>query len=253
MITLFHNALAIGLSSFASNSSSEKTPKQMPLNHRLPKQWAREANPGKNLEPSHQQDAICKTIFSDPSCQTARMKPRSRFGLIFAVTVLTGSGLAHQPWFNPGSPTRTQAYPIQQPNISKVITAEAKGGRDWYSLEVNAGFKLEVALFVGATCAKDFKPHLYLIGPGLEGVAPFELPTGNGALQVENTWSDYNDHGVIARRSPTLLRTLTAGRYDLVVDHGNARGWYFISLAGAETPGGSGEGRSALSRFNRCA
>jgi hypothetical protein len=181
------------------------------------------------------------------------MKHASRLGLIFAVIALTGSGLAHQPWFNPGSPTRGQAYQIQQPQISKVITAEAKGGRDWYSLEVKAGFKLDVALFVGATCAKDFKPRLYLIGAGLEGAAPFELPAGSGALQLENTWSDYNDHGVIARRSPTLLRTLTAGRYDLVIDHGKARGWYFISLGGDEVSGGSTDGRAALSRFNRCA
>jgi hypothetical protein len=180
------------------------------------------------------------------------MNNRSRLGLILIVIALASSGLAHQPWFNPGSPTRAQAYQIQQPNISKVITAEAKGGRDWYSLEVKAGFKLDVALFVGASCSKEFKPRLYLIGAGLEGSAPFDLPAGTAALQVENTWSDYNDHGVIARRSPTLLRTLTAGRYDLVVDHGNARGWYFISLGGDEVSGGSNEGRTTLSRFNRC-
>jgi hypothetical protein len=181
------------------------------------------------------------------------MNNRSRFGLIFAVIGLASSGLAHQPWFNPGSPTRAQAYQIQQPNISKVITAEAKGGRDWYSLEVKAGFKLNVALFVGAPCVKDFKPHLYVVGPGLEGAAPFEISAGTGALQIENAWGDYSGHGVVARRTPTLIRTLAAGRYDLVVDHGNARGWYFISLGGDEVMGGSIDGRAALSRFNRCA
>jgi hypothetical protein len=180
------------------------------------------------------------------------MNKRSRFGLIFAVMALMGSGLAHQPWFNPGSPTRAQAYPIQQPQISKVITAEAKGGRDWYSLEVKTGFKLDVALFVGAPCPKEFKPRLFVVGPGLEGAAPFELPTGAGALQLESTWGDYSDHGVVARRTPTLLRTLPAGRYDLVVDHGTSRGWYFISLGGDEVMGGSANGRNALSRFNRC-
>jgi hypothetical protein len=180
------------------------------------------------------------------------MNIRSRFGLIFAVMALTGAGLAHQPWFNPGSPTRAQAYQILQPQISKVITAEAKGGRDWYSLEVKAGFKLDVALFVGAPCAKEFKPRLYVVGPGLEGAAPFELPAGTSALQLENAWGDYSGHGVIARRTPTLIRSLEAGRYDLVVDHGKARGWYFISLGGDEVMGGSSEGRNALSRFNRC-
>jgi hypothetical protein len=181
------------------------------------------------------------------------MKNRSRLGLIFAVIGLASVGLAHQPWFNSGSPTRAQAYQILQPNISKVITAEASGGRDWYSLEVKAGFKLDVALFVGAPCPKEFKPRLYVVGPGLEGAAPFELPAGTGALQLENAWGDYSGHGVIARRTPTLLRTLAAGRYNLVVDHGTSRGWYFISLGGEESFGGSNEGRNALSRFNRCA
>ena len=180
------------------------------------------------------------------------MKNRSRFGLIWFCISLSSWSLAHQPWFNPGSPTRAQAYPIQQPNVSKVITAEAKGGRDWYSLEVKAGFKLDVALFVGAPCAKEFKPRLYVVGPGLEGAAPFELPAGTGALQLENAWGDFSGHGVVARRTPTLIRTLAAGRYDLVVDHGTSRGWYFISLGGDEAFGGSVDGRAALSRFNRC-
>jgi hypothetical protein len=112
---------------------------------------------------------------------------------------------------------------------------------------------LNVALFVGAPCVKDFKPHLYVVGPGLEGAAPFEISAGTGALQIENAWGDYSGHGVVARRTPTLIRTLAAGRYDLVVDHGNARGWYFISLGGDEVMGGSIDGRAALSRFNRCA
>jgi hypothetical protein len=177
----------------------------------------------------------------------------SSLTLIFSLVGLAGWSLAHQPWFNPGSPTRARAYQIRQPNISKVITAEAKGGCDWYSLEVKAGFKLDVALFVGAACVKEFKPRLYVVGPGLEGAAPFELPAGTGALQLENAWGDYSGHGLIARRTPTLIRTLAAGRYDLVVDHGNARGWYFISLGGDEIMGGSVDGRAALSRFNRCA
>jgi hypothetical protein len=167
--------------------------------------------------------------------------------------VLSSWSLAHQPLFNPGLPTRARAYPILQPNISKVITAEAKGGRDWYALEVKAGFKLDVALFIGAPCSKEFKPRLYVVGPGLEGTTPFELPAGTGALQLENAWGDYNGHGVVARRTPTLLRTLATGRYDLVIDHGASRGWYFISLGGDEVMGGSNEGRNALSRFNRCA
>jgi hypothetical protein len=185
------------------------------------------------------------------------MNNRSRIATV-ALLGLSSWVLAHQPWFNPGSPTRAQAYRILQPTVSKVISAEARGGRDWYSLEVPAGFKLEVALFVGASCAREFKPRLYLVGLGLQGSktdgpTPFELPAETQALALENAWSDYSEHGVVARRTPTLIRTLAAGRYDLVVDHGNAQGWYFISLGGDEVSGGTVEGRAALSRFNRCA
>ncbi len=170
-------------------------------------------------------------------------------GLAFCASV----ALAHQPFFNAGSPTREQAFNIINPEISKVITAESRtGGRNWYKLEVRQNFDLDVALFVGAPCPKAFNPKLYLVGKGLTESAPFAMPEGMGAFAVANTWTDYSGHGVVARKSPTFEKRLAAGQYYLVVEHGASLGWYFLSMGGSEVSGGTSEGRAALGRFNRC-
>jgi hypothetical protein len=180
-------------------------------------------------------------------CQTILMKN------LLIVLAFVGLALAHQPLFNSGSPTRETAFVIVNPEVSKVITAESRtNSRNWYTLEVKQDFALDVALFVGAPCPKAFAPRLYLIGRNLKESTPFAVPDGMGALLVANTWSDYSGHGVVARKSPTLEKRLDAGKYYLVVDHGASKGWYFLSLGGSEVAGGTAEGRSALSRFNRC-
>ena len=172
---------------------------------------------------------------------------------IFAVLTFFGLALAHQPFFNAGSPTRESAFLISNPEVSKVITAESRtNSRNWYALEVKQDFALDLALFVGAPCPKAFQPRLYLIGRNLKETVPFGIPENMGGLLVANTWSDYSGHGVVARKSPTLEKRLDAGQYYLVVDHGQSKGWYFLSLGGLEKSGGTAEGRAALSRFNRC-
>ncbi len=169
------------------------------------------------------------------------------------VLMFLGVALAHQPFFNSGSPTRETAFVIANPEVSKVITAESRtGSRNWYAFEVKQNFSLDVALFVGANCPKAFQPRLYLIGRNLKDPVSFAIPENMGGLAVANTWSDYAGHGVVARKSPTLEKRLDAGQYYLVVDHGQSKGWYFLSLGGSEIAGGTSEGRSALSRFNRC-
>jgi hypothetical protein len=181
------------------------------------------------------------------------MKPCLLKPWIAAVILLGSVALAHQPWFNPGSRSAERAFVIPDPQISKVITAEGTpGAADWYKLEVNGGFRLDVALFVSASCAKVFNPRLYLIGRDLQEALPFRVPQGMGGLAVAPDWTAYSGHGVTGRKTETLIRALKAGTYYLVVQHGEARGWYFLSLGGLEISGGTNEGRAALARFQRC-
>jgi hypothetical protein len=171
----------------------------------------------------------------------------------FALLLVSSLALAHQPLFNPGSPNLEQAYRILAPEVSKVITAESRtGSRNWYTLEVEKDFLLDVGLFVGAPCPQAFQPRLFVVSAGEKGSAPFALPGGYGALATDNTWSAYSGHGVVARKAPTLEKRLKAGRHYLVVEHGQSKGWYFLSLGGLEIAGGTPEGRAALGRFNRC-
>lgn len=172
--------------------------------------------------------------------------------VLLAIAFLSSLALAHQPLFNAGSPTREQAFVIPNLEISKVITSESRSERNWYALEVTRNLELDLTLFVGASCPKAFTPRLYLIAPNLEGTAPFTLPQGMGALAIANTWTDYSGHGVVARKSPSFERRLSAGKYYLVVEHGQSKGWYFLSFGGSEVSGGTTEGRTALARFNRC-
>jgi hypothetical protein len=172
---------------------------------------------------------------------------------LLVLLLVSSLALAHQPLFNAGSPSKEQAFEIVSPEISKVITAESRtGSRNWYALKVEDGFNLDLALFVGAPCPKAFVPRLYLVSAAEKGTAPFNLPNGYGALANNNTWSDWSGHGVVARKTPTLEKRLKAGTHYLVVEHGQSKGWYFLSLGGSEIPGGTSEGRAALARFNRC-
>jgi hypothetical protein len=180
------------------------------------------------------------------------IKPLLQTILLGLAALWSASALAHQPFFNAGSASQTQAYRIAEPTVSKVITSEGRGGRNWYVFDVASTFQLDVTLFVGASCKLAFSPQLYLVGAGLAGKAPFELPNGMGALVVANSWSDYSGHGVVARKGQELSRGLSAGRYYLVVEHGLSSGWYFLSLGGSEQAGGDSAGRTALARFNRC-
>ena len=164
-------------------------------------------------------------------------------------------GFAHQPFWNPGSPTLQQAYRVLEPTISKVVTGQLSAGQlDFYAFELAAGFVLDLGLFVGAACPATFQPRIWLVGPGVQGNQrpPFAIPDGLGARIFEGGWRDYRGHGLLARKGPLLRETLQGGTYYVVVDAGSAGGYYMLSLAGAEVAGGTSEGRAALARFNRC-
>jgi hypothetical protein len=175
-------------------------------------------------------------------------------GFVCTVILLGTVAVAHQPWFNPGSRGADRAFIIPEPTISKVITAEGvPGAANWYKLEVGEGFRLDVALFVGARCDNAFNPRLYLVSRDLEGTLPFQAPEGMGGLAVAPGWTAYSGHGITGRKTETLIRQLKRGTHYLVVRQGNARGWYFLSLGGLEVSGGTSDGRAALERFARCA
>lgn len=73
-----------------------------------------------------------------------------------------------------------------------------------------------------------------------------------GAKVFAGGWRDYQGHGLVARQGPEFRERLRGGTYYVVIEAGNAAGYYLLSLAGAEVPGGTSEGRAALARFNRC-
>lgn len=175
--------------------------------------------------------------------------------LTLAGFLLCAGAGAHQPLFNPGSGTLETAFRVPQPTVSKVITVQGRaGGRDWYALSTGAGFRLDVAVFVSSACDAAYRPRLWLVGPGVPVTAggPDFVPDGWGAVGVSGPYAAYSGHGVVGWRGPTLARTLGAGTHYLVLEHGTRGGWSFISLAGAEVPGGTTEGRAALGRFGRC-
>ncbi len=171
------------------------------------------------------------------------------------IILLASAGFAHQPFWNPGSPSLEQAYSIVEPTVSKVITSQVNANQmGFYELELPAGFVLDLGLFVGAACPAAFQPRMWLVGPGIAGNArpPFAIPGGMGARLFTGGWRDYRGHGLVARKGPELRERLAGGSYYVVVEAGGAAGYYMISLAGAEVPGGTLEGRAALGRFNRC-
>jgi hypothetical protein len=142
-----------------------------------------------------------------------------------------------------------------EPTVSKVVTSQLGAGQlGFYVLELSAGFVLDLGLFVGAACPASFQPRMWLVGPGVEGNArpPFPIPEGLGARVYSGGWRDYRGHGLVARKGPQFRKQLSGGTYYVVVEAGNAAGYYMISLNGAEVPGGTPEGRAALVRFNRC-
>ncbi len=173
-------------------------------------------------------------------------------GLIIA---LSSVGFAHQPFWNPGSPTLQQAYKVLEPTVSKVVTGQIGAGQlGFYIFELAAGFVLDLGLFVGAACPAAYQPRMWLVGPGVQGSQrpPFTIPGGMGARVFEGSWRNYRGHGLVARKGPAFLEWLSGGTYYVVIEAGNAAGYYMISLGGSEIPGGTPEGRAALGRFNRC-
>jgi hypothetical protein len=162
--------------------------------------------------------------------------------------------LAHQPFWNQGSTSLLQAYKVESPSVSKVVTGQLAPGQVAYlAFQLGAGFVLDVGLFVGAACPAAFQPRLWLIGAGLPKTdTPFSKPDGLGARVFGGSWQDYRGHGLVARKGPEFRQSVNGGTYYVVVEAGEAGGYYMVSLGGSEVGGGTAEGRAALARFNLC-
>ena len=172
---------------------------------------------------------------------------------LLTLLLALSTGLAHQPLFNPGSPTLAAPYRIEAPDISKVVTGElAEGEVAYHLLELSETTLLSGSLFLGDGCEPAFDPALWLVGGDAEGAAPFEVPEGYGAEAYREAWTPYRGHGVRGFRGASFYLELGPGSHYLVVHSETGAGYYLLSLGGREVPGGTREGREASQRFNRC-
>ena len=148
------------------------------------------------------------------------MNNRSRFGLIFTMIGLASSGLAHQPLFNPGSPTRAQAYQIQQPNISKVITAEATGAATGTRSRSVLGSSWMSHCLSVRHARKNSSRAFTWLGRGSKGMHRSSFPSGPvrcksrtpGATSAVMAWSPGAHQRCCARwrRDVTIWSSITA-------------------------------------------
>jgi hypothetical protein len=172
--------------------------------------------------------------------------------LLLTLLLLAGAS-AHQPLFNPGSPSFESPYRIEAPDVSKVITGRlGEGEVAYHLLELTETTRVSGTLFMGNGCEATFDPTLWLVGGDEEGAAPFAVPEGYGALSYRDVWAPYNGHGVRGFRGASFFVELEPGSHYLAVHSPEGEGYYMLSLAGRELPGGTREGRDAIGRFNRC-
>lgn len=174
--------------------------------------------------------------------------------LLWSTLLLWGLALAHQPLWNPGSPTVARAFRVSEPEVSKAITGQlSPSSMAYFRFDLPAGFVLDLGLFVGGDCPTNFEPRLWLVGPGLPSLdTPFPIEKGQGAMRFSGGWKPYQGHGVVGRKGPALREKLGGGTYTVVVEAGVDSGFYMLSLGGLERPGGTTEGMLAIGRFNQC-
>jgi hypothetical protein len=182
-----------------------------------------------------------------------RLKKNTSFSLSLITLFFLSFALAHQPYWNEGSPTPEQAFVIENITVSKAIFGTLQAGEvAYFKIDATENFMLDSSLFVGEGCSETFTPSLYLLSPNKSGEATFAVPEGYGALSGEGDWKPFNTHGLVGREGPAVNQMLFAGTYYLVVEANEVGGFYLVSIAGSENFGGSAEGREAIPRFNAC-
>jgi uncharacterized membrane protein YgcG len=169
--------------------------------------------------------------------------------MVFAVT---GAAFAHQPFFAKGTETGPDtAFVLPDAQISRVVYVEmgCTGAAFWMRLDAAAGTSLFLQLGTPVIPAlSDYRPTLYLIGPGLPAASdtPPGTPDGLGALVFPATaeadppvfhepFTD-TDSWILAASTETLP---ASGAYYLVaVPKKEVRGRLWIATGTQEVPGG---------------
>jgi MYXO-CTERM domain-containing protein len=183
------------------------------------------------------------------------------FAAVFAAAAVAS---AHQPFFAKGTEISADtAFVIPDAEIARVVYKEVECPNTplWLRLDAAAGTPLHLALGVPAIAAlADFRPRLYLLGPGLsppEPALPFELPAGLGALEIATAGAmappvyhdDFTDTDswILAGRTEVLPAD---GTYYIVADSSlDVRGRLSVSIGTEELPGSEPNARVRLKLF----
>ena len=101
--------------------------------------------------------------------------------------LVSGAAFAHRPYFSEeGNSDLSQAFEVEDPDISMVLYGELTCGADqlWLTFETGVDYSLYIQLGVPEIeRLEDFRPSLALLHPSLPNVdedLPFDVPDGFG-------------------------------------------------------------------------
>lgn len=178
------------------------------------------------------------------------------FWPIFVAVLLANVALAHKNFWNPGSGHLMSAYTLGTDPITSFYVGHLDPGEiDFYRVDLPQGFPVIFGLMAPQACPA-FVPQLWVVGRAVTGIepAPFSVPTGFRAAQVENTWTLYRDYMVTGRLGPRIEVTsgVSESDYYFVVYAGETGGSYIGMRVGQHGFGGTDEGFQAVVDFQRC-
>lgn len=175
---------------------------------------------------------------------------------IFAAALWASSAAAHKNYWNPGSGHLLSAYTIGADPITSFYVGHLDPGEvDFYRVDLPQGLPVLFGLMAPQACP-EFVPQLWVVGRTVAGdeTAPFAVPTGFRATQVENAWTLYRDYMVTGRLGPRIEVASGASESDyyFVVYAGETGGSYIGVRVGQHGFGGTDEGFQAVADFHRC-
>ena len=154
---------------------------------------------------------------------------------------------AHRPIFTKDlASSPSTAIPIAEPEISQVVYREITkdSPQVWLTFSVPADFELFAQIGVPVIDRlKEFRPAMVVVGPGLSGKAPFEIPKNTGAkiLRTKEVTKPRFFHEHFTGTDSWILRSETvalpkAGRYYLVACSGQGQtGKLWLSVGRKES------------------